>query len=43
MVTKGDTFGGNEMGAWDWHMYTEVYGIIGQWATEKSTLYYVII
>ena len=32
MVTKGDRLGGGEdgLGVWDWHMHTEVYGMIGQ-------------
>ena len=31
-VTKGDTSGGwrDGLGAWDWHIYTEVYEMIGQ-------------
>ena len=32
MVTKGDKWGGRDgLGLWDWHMHTEIYGIIGQW------------
>ena len=31
MVTKGDRRGRDGLGVWDWHMHTEVYGMIGQW------------
>ena len=30
MVTKGDRWE-DGLGVWDWHMLTEVYGMIGQW------------
>ena len=46
MVTKGDRWGWG-IRLWDWHMHTEVYGIIGQqgllYSTNNSTQYYVII
>ena len=34
MVTNGDRWGwgGRDgMRIWDWHVHTEVYGVIGQW------------
>ena len=31
MVTKGVSEWGDSLGVWDWHMHTEVYGMIGQW------------
>ena len=32
MVTKGASgvCGKNGLGVWDWHMHTEIYGMIGQ-------------
>ena len=31
MVTKGDRWiGRDRLGVWDWHIHTEVYGMIGQ-------------
>ena len=32
MVTKEDRWwvGRDGLGVWDWHMHTEVYGMIGQ-------------
>ena len=48
MVTKGDgAVVVGRLGAWDWHMHTEVYGMIDQqrhaYNTENSTQYSVII
>jgi len=31
MVIKEDRLGEGWTGAWDWHMHTAVYGMIGQW------------
>ena len=33
IFTKGDRRDGGRdgLGIWDWHMYTEVYGMIDQW------------
>ena len=28
-VIKGDRLGEGQMGVWDWHMHTEVHGMIG--------------
>ena len=30
-LPKGPGGGRNGLGGWDWHMHTEVYGMIGQW------------
>ena len=30
MVTKRDRWRWGELGFWDWHMHTDVYGMIGQ-------------
>ena len=31
-LAKGIGGGGRDgLGVWDWHMHTEVYGMIGQW------------
>ena len=32
MITKGDNWGVGRKGpgVWDWHVHTEVYGVIGQ-------------
>ena len=38
---------GEGLGVWDWHMHTEVYGMIGKqdllYSTENSTQYSMII
>ena len=42
MVTKGDGEAGRDgLGIWDWHMHTEVYGMISQWgpAVQYRELY----
>ena len=42
-IRKGTGGGGGRdgLGAWDWHMHTEVYGMIGQWgpAIQHKELY----
>ena len=42
-VTKGDgqRVGRDELGIWDWHMHTELYGTTGPWghAVEHRELY----
>ena len=48
MVTKGDRCRGRDgLGAWDWHMHMDVYGMTGQqdllYSTENSIKYSVII
>ena len=43
MVTKGDRLGSGRdgLGIWDWHMNTQIYGMIGQWgpAAQHRELY----
>ena len=44
VVTKGDGWGGgwrDGLGIWDWHMHTEIHGMIGQWepALKHRVLY----
>ena len=34
VVTKGDRWGSNVLGFWDWHMSPVVYGMIGQCGPE---------
>ena len=42
MIIKGDRCGRrDELGVWDWHMHTEVYGMIGQWGPARE-LYPII-
>ena len=50
ILTKGDRWGVGRrdgLGVWDWHMHTDIYGMIGQWgllySTGNSTQYSVLI
>ena len=40
-LPKGTGGGRDELRVWDWHIHTEVYGMIGQWgpAVEHRELY----